>query len=367
MRPNLRRLDQLTFLRFLAAMWVFAFHAWPTLSENALYQMWVRKGHLGVSFFFVLSGFVLTLSQSHKLNSRQDTHNFWFARAVRILPAYWVAVLLTLLYHAYSGQTLASPVALGVNLLALQAFFFPFDPVYLTVFPLGWSITVELFFYALFPWLIHRFAHRRLSPVLIAVWLLTVLITSLPFSGTFWHEMFHHFPWVHINQLLWGIAAARLYLHTTWGTQSPWIWYVLGGLGLLLVLKYAPAYPGEWSWLPYKINLDTGLIAPFFAAILLGISRDTGRVSTALRHPVCVYLGEISYSFYLLQELAMWIFHLGKGPTWVSYPVYAVVVFGLNLLLSMAVYHSVEQPIMRWWRVRQKKNTEALPIPSKSQ
>lgn len=346
-----KRLDQLTFLRFLAALWVFAFHLWPELSAQPMYQMWVQKGHLGVSFFYVLSGYVLTISQSNKLKGTSSWRQFWIARIVRILPAYWVAFLLTIVLRWTLESFLAEPVVLITSAMALQAFFFPLSPIFMTGFPLGWSITVELFFYALFPYILRQFRFDHLWKITIFLWLATLILTSWPNQN---HEIQHHFPFVHLNQLLWGIVAGQLFLRGTLSTISPGFFWITGLVGFALLLKFAPNYPGEWPWLPAKWNLDTGFLAPFFAMVMLGISREESLLTRTLRHPVLVYLGEISYSFYLLQEVSKLIFQGIWGTTWMPYGQYALLVFLINLGLSCLVYHVVEKPSMKWWKMKSK-------------
>src|SRR5271155_2672880 len=83
----------LTSVRFFAAIWVVLFH----LSRNwdALRKIggFLRFGYSGVSFFFILSGFILCVNY---LPRRFSVHDFWLARIARILPAYLVALAVVL-------------------------------------------------------------------------------------------------------------------------------------------------------------------------------------------------------------------------------------------------------------------------------
>src|SRR5512133_3297128 len=85
------RLDSLTGLRFLAALLVFAYHAGSvgTLTGNGI----TAPGRSGVSFFFILSGFLLTWTARP-----DDTRRAFYQRRVaRIVPSYLVALALVLL------------------------------------------------------------------------------------------------------------------------------------------------------------------------------------------------------------------------------------------------------------------------------
>ncbi|HVE66393.1 MAG TPA: acyltransferase, partial [Thermoanaerobaculia bacterium] len=150
-------LPALTGLRFVAAMAVVLYHVpmKPFASETA--TRLTAYGYLGVSLFFVLSGFILTYTyiDPHTGALRGSVRDFWWARVARIYPVYLIALLLSLpiflIFRVLVAAPAARPPALlsaALTPLLLQAWW----PTTATQWNTpGWSLSVELFFYALFP------------------------------------------------------------------------------------------------------------------------------------------------------------------------------------------------------------------------
>lgn len=169
--PRTTRLDSLTGLRFPAALLVFAHHAFlpiPPLrlladdaTEYRLAGWFTQAGGLGVTFFFVLSGFVLTWSA----RDRDTTTGFWRRRFVKIYPNYVVTWALALslfaLYYTSAGVAVA-------NLFMVQVWW----PEFMTNFSVNapsWSLAVEAVFYLCFPALLAGF--RRIDPGRLKYWI----------------------------------------------------------------------------------------------------------------------------------------------------------------------------------------------------
>ena len=155
-------------MRGCCAVAVFAFHILylQPLSEMAPWApaTWgVQYGYLGVPIFFMISGYVISLSASAK--SRRD---FAVGRAARLMPAYWLALGLTI--TASPGLTLAQLIA---NLpIAAKAFGQPYmDPVF-------WSLTAEIIFYSCAFLLIGERFETRLR-IFTAAWLTVSVISVL--------------------------------------------------------------------------------------------------------------------------------------------------------------------------------------------
>lgn len=111
---NRLRLEQLTGLRFLAAVVVFLGHcSWE--NSNATMQTIFSNGYVGVSFFFVLSGFVLSFSYKEKMNAGLITFKQYFLlRAARLTPMHFATGIPILAYTVFNGSF--SPAASALNL-----------------------------------------------------------------------------------------------------------------------------------------------------------------------------------------------------------------------------------------------------------
>ena len=145
----------ITGLRAIAALGVYINHfgnpAWFPNSLNNIQS----NGGFAVPFFFVLSGFVLTLAHEGKqINARI----FYLNRFARIGPTYIVALLIAVAYVSLSGFTFDH--VFMMHFFGLQAWFPTSDSGFAFNGP-GWTISVEIFFYALFPILFALFHSRH--------------------------------------------------------------------------------------------------------------------------------------------------------------------------------------------------------------
>ena len=154
-RPARVRLHGLTGLRFVAAAWVFAYHFLVLTVAGA--PWWVARvqnaGHAAVSLFFVLSGFVLAYNYAEPLAAgRVSRARFWWLRLARVWPLYALVALVEIPLALHAGVAPGRVgAATAADLVGLQAWIPSFTFVGNSP---GWSVSVELFFYAAFPWLV---------------------------------------------------------------------------------------------------------------------------------------------------------------------------------------------------------------------
>jgi peptidoglycan/LPS O-acetylase OafA/YrhL/4-amino-4-deoxy-L-arabinose transferase-like glycosyltransferase len=183
-------LDSLTTARFPAALVVVLLHS-ALLLHHQLPRVddWtrlVRAGSTGVSFFFLLSGFVLTWSS----RAEDVARRFYQRRAARVLPLHVLAWLLTVLVYLWVGA--ATPLGPAVASLLLVHAWVPSQRYFGAINTPAWSLSCELFFYALFPVVLPRL--RRLSPrgqlrlavALLGVPVLGAVLLPLPRSSGQW-------------------------------------------------------------------------------------------------------------------------------------------------------------------------------------
>lgn len=150
-----QRLDALTGLRWWAALMVFLYHMREFAPLPGSIKLVFDQGYLGVTFFFVLSGFVLTWSMRPAV--RLST--FYWRRFARIWPAHMVALMLAIpVFYTFSTipeGSFLKPFDLGILLLSvvlIQGWWA--NPVILfSGNPAAWTLTVEALFYALHPWI----------------------------------------------------------------------------------------------------------------------------------------------------------------------------------------------------------------------
>jgi peptidoglycan/LPS O-acetylase OafA/YrhL len=222
----------LTSLRLFAAAEVVIFHyadkdhLFPFYSE--LFNGWTGAGYQAVTFFFVLSGFILTYVYSSTNENTPITisaREFLKARIARISPAYFLALGLALpafVYSAFISKLLAFDVFVaGVFLVPtfLQSWYPP------TAFAWNgpaWSLSVEMLFYVSFHFLCRIGQHFTRNVFLVLFYLIVVTAAILrqlwlPFPpleelNSWYFNFGAYFPIFHLPQFLFGVALGRVYL-----------------------------------------------------------------------------------------------------------------------------------------------------------
>ena len=218
MKPPVGQLDALTGLRFVAALAVFVHHI-----GNKFGMPHVRGclGALAVSFFFVLSGFILTYVYHGRLD-RAGVKRFYFTRWARIWPLHFVCLLLVLFvagrWHLITRD--GGLLQLLLNGTLLQSWI-PFRTYVFSFNGVSWSISTELFFYLMFP-LFLLGGQRRFWFKYVGLLLFTaVTLFSLQTLSTvpFWAAKIEFVRIIQANPLLrlpefcTGMATAYIFLN----------------------------------------------------------------------------------------------------------------------------------------------------------
>lgn len=313
------RLQALTGLRFFAVLLVVLHHFWrpsgpaPTGVPAFLWEGVGRlaaHGFIGVSLFFVLSGFVLahTYDRPAQTLSRR---RFWAARFARIYPMYLLALAVALpdllsdiaLLVAKHGATFGTAwgALKAVAVLALVQSWLPSFAMFWN--GPAWSLSAEAFFYLLFPLLLATPCYRRLSPrgairgmVLLGALVLGMGIflyaLRLAHPGMDPYQVIGMAPIFRLPEFLAGMLLGRVFVRT--GPFASRLGASLvGGLALVafLLLNGGLAVPDE---------LAIGLNLPLVVALVGGLAFGAGPVARLFSHRWAVMLGEASYGIYLL-------------------------------------------------------------------
>lgn len=363
------RLDALTGLRWLAAFWVFGYHMLNFGPLPAPFDLPNQLGFLGVTFFFVLSGFVLTWSMRPSLK----VSTFYVRRFARIWPAHMVALLLAIpVFYtlAQPEHSWVKPFSLPILLLSvvlLQGF--SRDPAILfSGNPAAWTLSCEMFFYALHPYLGRLLRRATRNGALIAAAAVVVVAfayRSATHVGPPGWASGVPLPVEHLSEFVLGMTIAWA-LAQGWRPRIPvwlaWIafaviigWLTVGpGAGLGVVSDVAAGFSNEAATVACAL-----LIAAVASATL------RGRRSW-LEHPVMVRLGNWSYAFYLVHATVMYaLMNILGGPHGVGWSnlIWGAGIFAVALALSAAIHHLVEVPAerrIRGWKDRRDARTAAV-------
>jgi peptidoglycan/LPS O-acetylase OafA/YrhL len=338
------RIEQLTFTRFIAALAIVIFHFGRDIFpfDAELIRPVIAASNTGVSYFFILSGFVITIAYFH--HPAIKSADFYLFRISRIFPAFLLSVILTLFYFLLTGIEI-DVLNLVLQLLLLHAWIKEYC---LTLnFP-SWSLSVEIMFYALYPFLFNylyrRQSKRTLYVVMFLFWISAQAIyLFIQQSGnihTDWKHFSFYFPPFHLNEFLAGNMLA-LYLFTNIGRlKSKNSAAVLLVFIVLLVLLSIPSM---------KNYYHNGLLVPVFCLLIYLLSVNNGWLATLFRKKLFVLSGEISYGLYIYQYPVFKLssFFLIK----VLKFNHSIAVFYINLcillLISYLSYRFIEHPAVR--------------------
>ena len=356
-RPDL---PVLTSLRFWAAAIVVLNHldAAHLSYLPEIVKGWCQSGYEAVTFFFVLSGFILTYvyssSREHE-SLNVSVRDFQVARLARIGPAYYLALVLLLppFVYGFAVSGIVSADTFVVATIAVptlvQAWF---PPVSFSWNGPAWSLSVEVFFYALFPTLLCKTRTLSRSGFLtiatvavLASAVARVYMPSMVLANTQnWQYFFHYFPLFHLPSFLVGMALGRMYLFAPAPAETlNRLWFLSAVIGLSLLLGYRSALP---SWL-----LTDAVLVPLYGLVIFTGARIQGSLHSALAHPLMVLLGHASYSIYILhigiafwwQWLAHKVFHVSLSPA-----AELVLILALVSGISVGVFLYFERPLRRW-------------------
>jgi peptidoglycan/LPS O-acetylase OafA/YrhL len=300
----------LTSLRFIFALMVFLNHlSFVKQGESEVWD-WIflnifREGYIGVSFFFILSGFILAYNYQQKfLKGSVSKRQFWQARMARILPLYYLTLIASIPFTLLEFST--NPSAwiqkIVLNIFALQSFVPVYDYYFSFNLP-AWSISNELFFYLIFPFLIpviFKFNSKKLGIIGIAVLFLALMSIHL-FDPSLHHTLFYINPVFRLIDFFLGIALYNIYKISDikfWNNYYTASILEISSVIILLIFfglhQYIPsAYRYSfYYWLPMML-------------VIYSFSFHSGVISKLLSYQSMVLLGEISFGFYLIHHLVI--------------------------------------------------------------
>jgi peptidoglycan/LPS O-acetylase OafA/YrhL len=285
-------------------------------TRNTFRGLW-SGGYEAVTFFFLLSGFILTYvyaESSEPAGIRTTARQFWRARVARIVPAYYLGLCLTLpplLYGAFiAGNIMLSRLLPSLFLapVFLQSWW---APSALTWNGPGWSLSVECLFYAMFPWISAITRRIRAQYFLTIAYLLVLIVeigqlSSEPFLraslGPYVaRNLIGYFPLFHLPTFLVGMAIGRFYIGRNEQRRSSVAWRAVFLLCIFLLLfsfGFRPVLPG---WI-----FRNSLLVPLFSLLIYSCACAENDLRI-LQQPILVKLGEASYALYIIHDaLPFW-------------------------------------------------------------
>jgi peptidoglycan/LPS O-acetylase OafA/YrhL len=295
-------------LRAIAALAVVAGHSNDYLQmQNGFIPpalQWIH-GPAGVDIFFVISGFVMTISAGRLLAKRNPAQIFLWRRMLRIVPLYWMLTLLKLILITVSPSFSVHAMPSHWNILSSFLFIPARNPAgeIRPLIPVGWTLSFEMLFYALFALSLAACKPRKPGQSgKETLWFLAPAIGSIAVLGVFrtgrWPD------WTALAdpmalEFLGGVLLARLTLQGHF--PRPWLAAVLLLAGIAGLVLWLPA--GEDRALVWGVPA---------AAIVCG----TVALESLLRGRLPAWLlllGDASYAIYLIQTFVFPVVHRVAG------------------------------------------------------
>jgi peptidoglycan/LPS O-acetylase OafA/YrhL len=311
-----RRIPELDGLRAFAILPVILLHCHPTDGHWHWLAMIGQRGGIGVSLFFVLSGYLITGILLDSVHKSHYYRNFIARRAIRIFPLYYATLALFTLFPGL----IASPAIWAAQQHWGMGWFFAYAgnirqawlaqwPPVVSFSPL-WSLQVEEQYYLLFPWIVYALSRRNLTRFLAACILIAPILRWLVVyvKPSNWMSAAVLTP-CRVDALAMGglVAIAvrsEIFLFNAKRTRSLAVAVVaIPGLVSLLLKQDGPlwANPFTSSAAQFCVNvMFTGLLAWTLFA-------PQNRLVALLRWAPLTYTGKISYGLYLLHIPASWI------------------------------------------------------------
>lgn len=331
------RLIGLDALRGLAALAVVLFH------YSTSYQMQVGHadplpfhfyiGNYGVQLFFLISGFVIFMT----LERTRRASDFVVSRFSRLFPAYWSAILITLVTVSLIGlpQQHLPARDLIANFSMVQEFFGfrSLDGSY-------WTLEIELFFYVqmLFWFMVGQLERIRW---IIGAWLVMVLVFGF-FQYQGWHFSYSVRELLILEYIPFFAMGILFYRIHTRPAETLVNALLIGACLLVIGAVYRP----DFFWVAL-------VCVAIFTAFLRGALDWLGSRPLA-------FLGTLSYSLYLLHQAIGFALIYRFEALGMPGAAACVLTIACVILLAWGLNVLVEKPAMRWLRDRWRNRMRAV-------
>ena len=356
-------------LRFFAVMLIVIHHLRylfiPTLLHNENF------GILGVAFFLILSGFVITLNYQ-KFTRMEDSLNFLWNRIIRIYPLHIFSFLICLLIFLLRDFPVSISTAV-INIVLVQSYF-PSKEIYFSFNSLSWMLSTLFFFYIVFSIVNHKPRFFLWFHLVSLVGLLVSIsyIETSQRGDDLWFRLWllYIFPPNKLVIILLGVGTAKIFLKY-FNQLTKWRGKITGTLLEILALLLATDFLlwGIFAHLtrnflllisiPVTKSLDlintNYIAAPIISLLVISVfTLEKGLISWCLKTRPLLFLGEISFSIFISHQLLINYF-FGYYKTYLLYTfdqsMTVILLLVIIIILSSLLYIFIEDPLRKRLRL----------------
>ena len=338
-------------LRAFAALWVILFHsvidADKSISQftNTLPQWFVHivfeRGGLGVAVFFVMSGFLVGLSRQETQFDFARFKNFIVRRLVRLSPAYYVSIVITLaigFIAAYAKSEQFAPLGYPLSFPRLIAHLFYLQDILKlhNINDVYWTLCLEVQSYLVFGilfWLAQRIdSHWKINWGRVIVFVPSATLAAFYPIGIFTYQ-----GRATIFLPLWYSFMLGIFAYWTYRKQlNPWFFYFY-----VAILVFAGIANSS----------DFAIVSSIIAVLLLEVAR-ANRMQQLLNWQWLQFVGKISYSLYLTHTPILggvyWIvFKLFNHSVWSEF-LALILAIAACIAFATLIWQIIEKPSIQW-------------------
>jgi peptidoglycan/LPS O-acetylase OafA/YrhL len=387
----------LTGLRFAAALSVVLSHAIPKIAPfphpPILVVLVSSLSAVGMTLFFVLSGFVIYYNYCDSVARPAGLYSFMVARLARLYPLYAVCVSYDLLMRfSYSQLPAAKLAALPYYATLTQSWVYHPAADQALIYQFGlvssvsWSISTEWFFYLIFPLaclVIARLttARQRIwaaaALAIVASWIMvTLILNAAPLTNfgvatfgpiaaipqdSFYRWLIYFSPYTRLFEFLLGCLCAAIYLKLPASpsrAEARLGWRLTTGallaIAVLQCLMFGSTSNSLWIGVTRGLHMNFGFAVPA-AVLIFCCARYRNAITRMMGAPLVVLCGEASYSLYLLHLVIINAFRyeaatVTSARVMVGSVLQMVVVIAAAIGLSLVSWFLIEVPGRRWVR-----------------
>ncbi|WP_426476874.1 acyltransferase family protein [Chryseobacterium sp. CBSDS_008] len=330
------KLNNLQILRGISALLVCCFHfsEYINFQNFALGDILFKRGSIGVSIFFVISGFIMaftTLSKNFREDIFKEITLFYKRRIIRIVPLYF---LLTLAWMVIGRNLMSYFHGEGLERLIHSILFLPQKDIFPVLY-LGWSLNCEMFFYLIFGISLLFYAKRYIFIILFFI--VTYFIGVLfPFDTAYYQMITSPLNLYFVTGVSFAILLSKIHISKLWAI-------IICTIGIISFIAYL-----------LGLIIITDMLITLVVVSLFVFSFLLFDVTFHLKgNRFFVFLGDISYSMYLSHPFVEIFFRRFKVEGYFNIPYF---MFRIAIVIALAAFlhHFVEKKITEYLKIKLK-------------